>query len=71
MMDEGTTTKAATTSKVYARNAKTGKRYLILRDMNGTLDMTCERVSGMAAREDGATHGPIRTLRTDNLEVEA
>lgn len=57
--------------KAYARNTKTGKLYLILRDMQGRLDMTRERVSGMSANEDGTAHGPIRTLRTDKLTVVA
>jgi len=70
MMNEGTTTKEATMSKVYARN-KSGRRYLILRDMQGNLDMNRERVSGISVRDDGTTHGPIRTLRTDKLTVEA
>ena len=47
----------------------TGKRYLILRDINGNLDMSKKRVSGMSARDDGTTYGPIRTLRTDKLIV--
>ena len=58
-------------TKTYARNTKTGKRYLVLRDMKGNLDMSNERVSGISARDDGTTLGPIRTLRTDKLKVEA
>ena len=55
----------------YARNTDTGKRYLILRDINGNLDMSKKRVSGMSARDDGTTYGPIRTLRTDKLIVDS
>jgi hypothetical protein len=71
MMNEGTTTKEATMNKVYARNKATGKRYLILRDIRGNLDMSKASVNGISARDDGTTHGPIRTLRTDKLTVEA